>query len=384
MNTISHTNNTKASINSSDVIAAGSSLPVVLSSDQLRQFGLTESDIPEITTLAAQLDVANPMSIAEFGRAVSEQSAGFADQLLAQVKSTDLDAAGAKLNEVVLAAKQLNLHALSDKRSRIPIIGKYIDRLKLSKERVVAQFNSTKEQIDTLLGEVEHSRTGLASRVEGLESMFASVQETYRLFGLHIAAAKLKQQELTAQCANLRQLQQTPVIALQIADLESQASSLDKRIGDFTVLQQSVMQFLPMIRMTQRNNRAVVEKLDTVKELAIPSWKHQFLLALSLNEQRNAIALANHIDDTTNDLLQKNAELLRQNSVAAAKANQRLVIDVSTLENVQKTLISTVEEVIRIQQEGVRSRQQDAVRIGQMRLELESRLTKRIEAPRAA
>lgn len=359
-------------------------LPAVLSTEQLRKVGLSERDIPAITTLAAQLDITNPLSIAEFGRAVSEQSAAFADQLLAAVKNTDLDDTGSKLNEVVLAAKQLNLNALSDRRSRIPFVGKYIDRFRISKERFVQQFNSTKDQIDVLLGEVDQSRQGLSARVDGLQDMFVSVQETHRLFGLHIAAARLKQQEISEQCATLRSEEQTPVIALQIADLEAQGASLDKRIGDFMVLQQSAMQFLPMIRMTQRNNRAVVEKLDTVKELAIPSWKHQFVLALSLNEQKNAIALANNIDDATNDLLKSNAELLRQNSIAAAKANQRLVIDVSTLEHVQKTLISTVEDVIRIQQEGVRSREQDAARIGQMRVELENQLTRRIEGPRAA
>ena len=118
----------------------------------------------------------------------------------------------------------------------------------------------------------------------------------------------------------------------------------------------------------------LVDKFHTIREITVPAWKRQFMLALTLNEQRNAVQLATKIDDTTNDLLKRNAELLHRNSVETAKANQRLVIDVDTLQKVQATLIQTVEDVIKIQREGVAQRKAAEKEIQGMRLDLQKRL----------
>ncbi|MBL2545086.1 toxic anion resistance protein, partial [Klebsiella pneumoniae] len=114
-----------------------------------------------------------------------------------------------------------------------------------------------------------------------------------------------------------------------------------------------------------------------------PAWKRQFTLALSLNEQKNAVQLADTIDDTTNSLLKSNAELLHRNSVATAKANQRLVIDVETLASVQQTLIGTVEEVIRIQRDGAQQRQQAVKQIEVMREGLRTAISRKTAASSA-
>jgi uncharacterized protein YaaN involved in tellurite resistance len=118
----------------------------------------------------------------------------------------------------------------------------------------------------------------------------------------------------------------------------------------------------------------LVDKFHTIREITVPAWKRQFMLALTLNEQRNAVQLATKIDDTTNDLLKRNAELLHRNSVETAKANQRLVIDVDTLQKVQATLIQTVEDVIKIQREGVAQRKAAEKEIQGMRIDLQKRL----------
>mgnify|MGYP003341000178 FL=1 len=129
------------------------------------------------------------------------------------------------------------------------------------------------------------------------------------------------------------------------------------------VLQQSAMQTLPMIRIIQSNNMMLVDKFYAIKNITLPAWKNQISLAISLNEQRNSVQLANTIDDATNELLKRNADLLHQNSVDTAKANQRSVIDIETLEHVQNTLIKTVNDVIQIQKEGMQKREEASTRI---------------------
>ena len=102
----------------------------------------------------------------------------------------------------------------------------------------------------------------------------------------------------------------------------------------------------------------LVDKFYAIKNITLPAWKNQISLAISLQEQKNSVQLANTIDDATNELLRRNAELLHDNSVKTAKANQRAVIDVETLEHVQNTLIKTVNDVIQIQKEGMQQRVQ--------------------------
>ena len=149
----------------------------------------------------------------------------------------------------------------------------------------------------------------------------------------------------------------------QIYDLHHLANNLEKRVSDLQVLQQSAMQTLPMIRIIQSNNLMLVDKFYAIKNITLPAWKNQISLAISLQEQKNSVQLAKAIDDTTNDLLRRNAELLHQNSVDTAKANQRSVIDVETLEHVQNTLIKTVNDVIQIQKEGMQKRAEATTRL---------------------
>ena len=149
----------------------------------------------------------------------------------------------------------------------------------------------------------------------------------------------------------------------QIYDLNHLANNLEKRVSDLQVLQQSAMQTLPMIRIIQSNNLMLVDKFYAIKNITLPAWKNQISLAISLQEQKNSVQLAKAIDDTTNELLRRNAELLHQNSVDTAKANQRSVIDVETLEHVQNTLIKTVNDVIQIQKEGMQKRAEATTRL---------------------
>lgn len=346
----------------------------VLDTASLEKLGLAPSDVPRIYEVAERMLITDPKSVAEFGREVSEHTSKYTDDMLTQVRNSDLDGVGAKLTEVVNVARSLNMHALSDRRSRIPVIGKLIDKMKLKAGDFQTHFQNTKEQIDRLIDEVATSRAGLAQRNEMLEQMYLAVIEEYHLLGLHVAAGRVKLEQWQNEVAELRTRNLVGTEIQAVADMDTQIAMLDKRIADLAVLQQSAWQTLPTLRIIQANNRSLVEKSHTIIEVTIPAWKRQFMLAASLNEQKNAVELANTIDDATNDLLRKNAELLKQNSIGAAKANQRLVIDVKTLEHVQTMLISTVEEVVKIQREGVQHRRLAEGQLQSMRGDLHRKL----------
>jgi uncharacterized protein YaaN involved in tellurite resistance len=193
--------------------------------------------------------------------------------------------------------------------------------------------------------------------------MFNGVQEEYRQLGIYIAAGRIKQEEVQQEIAYLSAQEQDQKTNQRVYDLNHLANNLEKRVSDLQVLQQSAMQTLPMIRIIQSNNMMLVDKFYAIKNITLPAWKNQISLAISLNEQRNSVQLANTIDDATNELLKRNADLLHQNSVDTAKANQRSVIDIETLEHVQNTLIKTVNDVIQIQKEGMQKREEASTRI---------------------
>ena len=343
-----------------------------LTSTALAPLGLQESDIDEIHALANSLQADQPLSIARFGQTVSESPIPL-DELLSQVKNSDLDEAGKKLSTVVTLARKINIGPLSGSRSKIPLIGRLLDRVKLKVNAVKDQFESTRTQIDALMTEVSTVTQNISGRNHSLEQFYQAGQMEHRQLGLHIAAGKLRLAQMQAE---LSEQTSADVVRMQpVSDLRASAANLEKRIGDLAALQQATLQSLPMIRMIQANNQMLVDKFHTIQAVTLPAWERQFVLQLSLNDQRNAVDLAASIDDATNDLLRQNADLLYHNSVETAKANQRLVIDVGTLQYVQDTLIKSVDDVVRIHRDGQAQREQAQMQFERMRQDLATRLT---------
>ena len=352
----------------------------VLTRQQLDSLGLSLSDTADIEVLANGLDITRRDQLRRFGRDTGQKSAGIADQMLLQVRAGDVDGLGGKLTEIVTQAQSLNLHALGEKRSRLPLLGGLIDKMRQRKNEIVSQFSSVQSNIERLMGEVTGMQRGLQSRIDVLDQGFAAVKDEYRELGLHIAAGQIALGRLRDEIAN----GQSRAAGAQLGALQSQelqdkiaaGDMLEKRMADMRVLQHSALQTLPMIRLVQTNNSMLIEKFHTVKELTLPAWKRQFMLALSLQEQRSAVQLAGTIDDATNAFLKENAQLLKTNTVATAQSNQRMVIDLSTLQEVQDTLLSTVQEVIKINQDGMKQRAGVADQLSQMREQLKLQLSK--------
>ena len=329
----------------------------------LQEIGLQQDDFNAVLAARKELAEINHNAVAEYGKNIATQTSGYTDELLNLVQNKDLDETGQKLNQVVQVAQQLNTSSILNKKKNSGFFGGLMSKIKGAKNNIDMHFNTTKEQIDTLVKEIEKSQSGLKARVDTLDRMFHGVQSEYKQLGVYIAAGKLKQDEIQQEILTLTSQAQDQTTTQRVYDLNHLANNLEKRVSDLQVLQQSAMQTLPMIRIIQSNNLMLVDKFYAIKNITLPAWKNQISLAISLNEQKNSVQLANTIDDATNDLLKRNADLLHQNSVDTAKANQRSVIDIETLEHVQNTLIKTVNDVIQIQKEGMQKRAEATTRL---------------------
>ncbi|OEZ01523.1 MULTISPECIES: toxic anion resistance protein [Stenotrophomonas] len=346
--------------------------PTAVDDASLQALGLVREDLPRIAEIGRSLEDIRPGNLQVFGRDAAAKTAAFSSQLLDQVRNRDLDASGDKLGEVVRIARTLNLDALTQ-RSKLPVIGGLIDKLRASKGELVQKFSDTNRQIEQLLGDVGGQQALMGQRVGEFDRMHEIVREERHALGLHIAAGKQRLAELhLEQQANVGT--DDPQLRIRQNELDNAIRLLDKRVGDLRVMQHAADQSLPMIRLIQANAIQLIEKFNTVRDITIPSWKRQFAIQLSLSEQKNAVELSNAIDDATNDLMRRNADLMRQTSVETAKANQRAVIDVATLRHAHDQLIATVEEVRSIHRDGMQQRQQAEVELARLRDEVQQRL----------
>ena len=216
---------------------------------------LTETQKAKVEELIDQLQSGSLEAIHSFGREVGASTREFADTLLEQVRPKDLDVIGSRLSEIVVAAKTLNLGALSENRSRIPLIGGLIDKVKLKTDAIVVKFQGVRTQVDSLLGEVQSMQNDLAQRVDMLEQAFESVREEHGMLGAHVEAGDRAMAVLAQKLAHLSALAQSdPMKAQTVQDLKAALTALEKRVADMRMLQHAALQQLPMIRMVQANN----------------------------------------------------------------------------------------------------------------------------------
>jgi uncharacterized protein YaaN involved in tellurite resistance len=360
---MTHPENLQLLVNEDNPTTAVSVVEEKFKQLDLQGIGLKPADFQDVMTAHKELADMNHNAVAEYGKNIATKTSTYTDELLSLVQNKDLDATGQKLNQVVQVAQQLNTSSILNKSKNSGFFGGLLSKFKGAKQSFDQHFNTTKEQIDALVKEIESSQNGLKARVDTLDRMFNSVQDEYKQLGVYVAAGKLKQQDIQQEISTLTALEQDQNNTQKIYDLNHLANNLEKRVSDLQVLQQSAMQTLPMIRIIQSNNLMLVDKFYAIKNITLPAWKNQISLAISLQEQKNSVQLANTIDDATNDLLKRNADLLHQNSVDTAKANQRSVIDIETLEHVQNTLIKTVNDVIQIQKEGMQKRDEATTRL---------------------
>ncbi|HST46059.1 MAG TPA: toxic anion resistance protein [Luteimonas sp.] len=338
----------------------------------LRELGLAPTDLERIEAVRAALAGVAVADVQGYGRDAATRTTQFSSELLEQVRNRDLDATGDKLGEVVRIARNLNLQGFG-RRSRLPVLGPLLDRMRDSKGELVQRFSSTNQQIDQLMRDVTRQQDDLGKRVRDFDRMHAIVVEERHELGVHIAAGKLRLAELEAELAAL-QATEDPTLRTRRQDLGGVARLLEKRVGDLQLLRHAADQSLPMIRMIQANALQLVEKFTSVRDITIPAWKRSFAIQLSLEEQKNAVRLADAIDEATNDLMRRNADLLHESSVATARANQRGVIDMETLQHVHETLIRTVEDVRQIHADGVAQRRQAELDLSRMREDVQQRL----------
>ncbi|MBV5121390.1 toxic anion resistance protein [Bacillus halotolerans] len=338
---------------------------------------LPEENKEKAYQLAEQIDHNNMNSIVLYGSQAQSKLLNFSHTMIDHVQKKDVGEIGEILGELMKKLEQVNPDELQSKKKGF--LARMFGKVSHSLQEVLSKFQKTSVQIDRISLKLEHSKNALLSDNKLLEQLYDKNKEYFSALNVYIAAGELKLDGLrTKTIPELKRQAESSehnqMAVQEVNDLIQFADRLDKRVHDLLLSRQITIQSAPQIRLIQNTNQALAEKIQSSIVTAIPLWKNQVAIALTLLRQRNAVDAQQKVSDTTNELLLKNAELLKTNTIETVKANERGLVDIDTLKKVQESLISTLEETLTIQEEGRLKRRQAEEELMMMEGDLKQKL----------
>ena len=335
-----------------------------------------EQDLKKIDSISQQIKPLDSEGLLSFGTHLQQNMSQFSHQMLDEVQSKDVGPIGDTLNQLMSKLSEVNPDDLNqDNQSKLK---RLFRRTKASINEVFSRMQSVSSQVDRITIQLDKHKGNLTKDIQLLDHLYEQNKVYFDDVSLYIAAAQRKKQEINAsELPKLRQhAEQTgnQMDIQNVADMEQFVDRLDKKIYDLQLSRQIAIQTAPQIRMIQNVNQALAEKIQSSILTSIPLWKNQMAIALTLMRQKNAVTAQRAVTDTTNDLLTRNAAMLKQNAIETATENERGIVDIETLKATQNDIIETIEQTLQIQYNGRQKRQQAERELSQLENELKEQL----------
>ena len=326
--------------------------------------------------IANGINIDDSQGIIQYGVSAQSKIAGFADTILSQVRNKDSGYVGEVLGDLVRKVKDLRIGELKSGGAlgNLPIIGGLVNSFR----KFISKYEKISVQIERVVQDLDRAKMDLLKDIALLDSLYQKNGEYLKELDIYIAAGQFKLQELKEQV--LPQLQQKaqesddPADAQKLQDFNQAFTRFEKKLHDLKLSRMVSIQTSPQIRLIQSNDQTLVEKIQSSIMTTIPLWKNQIVIAISLFRQKKALKLQREVSNTTNDLLSRNAEMLKQGSIDVAKESERGIVDMETLKKVNGDLIETIEETLRIQAEGKAKRVEAEKELAQLEGDLKTRL----------
>ncbi len=338
---------------------------------------LSEQDRQKINSLSAQIEPLNHESLLKFGANAQTQLSTFSHQKLNEIQSKDVGPIGDTLEQLMKKLKEVDPESLSQKDDSF--LKKIFKRSKNSMQQLFSRMQSVSAQVDRISIELDKNKSLLVKDIQMLDGLYQQNKDYFDILNLYIQAGEQKkkeiEQELLPQMREEAKGTSDQMKVQEVADMEQFLDRLDKRIYDLKLSRQISLQSAPQIRMIQNVSRALAEKIQSSILTSIPLWKNQMAIALTLQRQHKAAIAQKQVTDTTNEMLLRNSEMLRQNANIAAQENERGIVDIETLKTTQDNIIQTIEETLQIQEEGRQKRQQAEADLKLLESDLKERLT---------
>lgn len=325
--------------------------------------------------LAKQIDEANMGAIIAYGSNAQKKLSEFSRSILQQVQLKDTGEVGDVLTELMTKLQESDPRQLTAEPN---IFQRVFKRVKSSITETQMRYQQIGSQIDRVAIRLEREKTELLNDNQMLEQFYNKNKDYFDALNVYIAAGEVKMEQLQnevipAAIEKARQSQDQMEVQ-KVNDLNQFLDRLDKRTHDLRLTRQMTIQQAPQIRMIQNTNQVLAEKIQVSVHTAIPLWENQITIALALLRQQNAATSQRQVSETTNSLLLKNSEMLKQSTVDIAREAERGVIDIDTLRKTQANLVGALEETLEIQKTGRQQRRLAEQELTAMENELHDKL----------
>ncbi len=341
--------------------------PVVLDDSML-----TEQEKAAVNEFAKKIDVRDTNQVLQYGAAAQKSVASFSESALANVRNKDMGEIGEDLSRLVVELKGFG--APEEKKGLAGLFKKTGNRI----ETMKAQYNKVEANVDKIAQNLENHQITLLKDVAMFDQMYELNLKYYKELTMYILAGKKRLADVRAgELEELRKKAEQSGLAEDAQaynDLVSMCDRFEKKLHDLELTRMVSIQMGPQTRLLQNNDTLMIEKIQSSLVNTIPLWKSQMVLALGMEHSRQATAAQNAVTEMTNELLKKNADTLKMGTIATAKEAERSVVDIETLQHTNEQLISTLDEVARIQKEGAAKRKAAEAELGRIEGELKQKL----------
>lgn len=332
---------------------------------------LNDEERQMVEAFSNQIDLKNSNMIMQYGAGAQKKMADFSEKALDNVKTQDLGEVGELLGDVVAQLKDFDAE---EERGLLGLFKKSTNKITALK----AKYAKAESNINKICQSLEGHQVLLLKDAATLDKMYELNKTYFKELSMYILAGKKKLQEVrTVDLAALQlKAQQSglPEDAQEARDLNEMCNRFEKKIHDLELTRMISLQTAPQIRLVQNNDTLMVEKIQSTLVNTVPLWKSQMVLALGVEHSTQAAAAQRQVTDMTNELLRKNAATLKTATIETAKETERGIVDMETLKLTNESLISTLDEVMRIQQEGRQKRLEAEAEMGRMENELKMKL----------
>jgi uncharacterized protein YaaN involved in tellurite resistance len=322
--------------------------------------------------VAQSIKIDDSNAIIQYGVGAQKNISTFADSMLQTIRVKDSGDVGQSLTDLMFKIKDAGVGDLSSERKG------FLSGLFGGVQKFIAKYEKVETQIDKIVDQLDSSRMNLLRDIAILDQLFSKNMEYLSDLDVFLAAGQMKLEEIKAK--DLPALQdkakasQDPLDAQKLNDLGAFVDRFEKKLYDLKLSRVVAIQTSPQVRLIQNNDQALVEKIQSSILTTIPLWKSQVVIAITLFRQKSAVKMQNAVDEATNELLLKNSEMLKQGSIEVAQANERGIVEIETLKTTNANLIETLEETIKIHEEGRAKRQAAEVQLAQIESDLKNKL----------
>ena len=333
---------------------------------------LTVEEERMVEEFSAKIDLRNSNLVLQYGAGAQKKIADFSEAALNNVKTKDLGEVGQMLTTVVTELKSFETE--EEEKGFLGFFKKSVNRL----ESMKAKYAKAESNVNQICKVLEAHQIQLLKDIAMLDKMYDLNTTYFKELSMYILAGKRKllkvQKEELPVLMDRASKSGLPEDAQAANDLAAMCNRFEKKIHDLELTRMISIQMAPQIRLVQNNDTLMSEKIQSTVVNTIPLWKSQMVIAIGINHSEQAAKAQREVTDMTNELLRKNAEILKTATIETAKESERGIVDMETLKKTNESLITTLDEVVRIQAEGRQKRREAEAELGRMEGELKAKL----------